>query len=117
MAYYTKGGEPPGQWAGRAAARLGLAGQVDPQVLEALFMENIGPGGEVLAPRHQVAVAPLPGARTVVAGAGIGGVLLQPAHRVPGTVHHRLLDRVGHRVEGLRTVGRRSVRACIAATR
>ena len=53
MAYYTKGGEPPGQWAGRAAARLGLAGQVDPQVLEALFMENIGPGGEVLAPRHQ----------------------------------------------------------------
>ncbi len=53
MAYYTKGGEPRGQWAGRAAARLGLAGQVDPQVLEALFMENIGPGGEVLAPRHQ----------------------------------------------------------------
>ena len=53
MAYYTKGGEPRGQWAGRAAARLGLAGQVDRQVLESLFMENIGPGGEVLAPRHQ----------------------------------------------------------------
>ncbi len=52
MAYYTRGGEPPGQWSGKAAARLGLAGEVDPQVLEALFMENIGPGGEVLAKRR-----------------------------------------------------------------
>jgi conjugative relaxase-like TrwC/TraI family protein len=53
MAYYTRGGEPPGQWAGKAAARLGLAGQVDPQVLDSLFMQNIAPTGEVLARRHQ----------------------------------------------------------------
>jgi conjugative relaxase-like TrwC/TraI family protein len=53
MAYYTRGGEPPGQWAGKAAARLGLAGQVDPQVLDSLFMQNIAPTGEVLVRRHQ----------------------------------------------------------------
>ena len=53
MAYYTKAGEPAGQWAGRGAAKLGLAGQVDPQVLDRLFMDNIGPDGEVLARRHQ----------------------------------------------------------------
>jgi hypothetical protein len=53
MAYYTKAGEPPGQWAGRAAARLGLSGEVDPQVLDRLFMDNIAPGGEFLARRHQ----------------------------------------------------------------
>src|SRR5215472_6322922 len=53
MAYYTKAGEPPGQWAGRGAVRLGLTGQVDPQVLDRLFMDNFGPDGEVLARRHQ----------------------------------------------------------------
>ena len=53
MAYYTKAGEPPGQWAGKGAAKLGLVGQVDPQVIDRLFMDNIGPGGEVLARRHQ----------------------------------------------------------------
>ena len=26
--YYLKGGEPPGQWSGRGAERLGLTGQV-----------------------------------------------------------------------------------------
>ena len=51
MAYYTRGGEPPGQWAGKAAGRLGLAGQVDPEVLERLFMESISLAGEVLAKR------------------------------------------------------------------
>ena len=53
MAYYTKAGEPPGQWAGRGAVKLGLTGQVDPQVLDRLFMDNVGPDGEVLARRHQ----------------------------------------------------------------
>ena len=53
MAYYTRGGEPPGQWEGKAAARLGLTGQVDPGILDRLFMENIAPTGEVLAKRHQ----------------------------------------------------------------
>jgi conjugative relaxase-like TrwC/TraI family protein len=53
MAYYTRGGEPSGQWEGKAAARLGLAGPVDPGILDRLFMENIAPAGEVLAKRHQ----------------------------------------------------------------
>jgi conjugative relaxase-like TrwC/TraI family protein len=53
MAYYAKGDEPPGQWAGTAAARLGLAGQVDPGTLARLYMENIGPDGEVLAARYK----------------------------------------------------------------
>lgn len=48
MAYYAKGGEPPGVWAGTAAAKLGLCGQVDPEVLARLYMQNIGPDGEKL---------------------------------------------------------------------
>ncbi len=36
-AYYTEGGEPPGQWAGGAAKPLGLSGQVKPEQLQALF--------------------------------------------------------------------------------
>jgi hypothetical protein len=28
MSYYTASGEPPGQWAGKGAAALGLSGQV-----------------------------------------------------------------------------------------
>lgn len=31
--YYTKGGEPPGQWLGKGAQRLGLTGNVDEQSL------------------------------------------------------------------------------------
>ena len=65
MAYYTKAGEPPGQWAGRAAARLGLSGEVDPQVLDRLFMDNIAPGGEVLARRHQAKGDDVAGQREV----------------------------------------------------
>jgi TrwC relaxase len=65
MAYYTKAGEPPGQWAGKLAAKLGLRGEVDPQVLNQLFMDNIGPGGEVLAGRHQARGDELPGQREV----------------------------------------------------
>ena len=53
MSYYTEAGEPPGQWAGKAAARLGLTGQVDPGVIERLYQHNIGPGGEVLAGHRQ----------------------------------------------------------------
>ena len=53
MAYYTADGEPPGRWTGRAAARLGLAGEVDADVIRRLYMEGIGPGGEVLAKRGQ----------------------------------------------------------------
>jgi AAA domain/TrwC relaxase len=52
MSYYTAAGEPPGQWAGKGAAALGLAGQVDPEVIERLYQENIGPGGELLVKRR-----------------------------------------------------------------
>jgi TrwC relaxase/AAA domain len=52
MAYYTAGGEPPGQWAGRGAAALGLAGRVDPKVIKTLFMDGVGPGGERLVRRR-----------------------------------------------------------------
>ena len=66
MSYYTAAGEPPGEWAGKGAAALGLSGQVDPNVIGRLYQHNIGPGGELLvkprqskaaAGREQVAVA------------------------------------------------------------
>ncbi|MGH3194688.1 MAG: MobF family relaxase [Streptosporangiaceae bacterium] len=53
MSYYTAAGEPPGEWAGKGTARLGLAGQVDPDVIERLYQENTGPGGELLVNRRQ----------------------------------------------------------------
>ena len=57
MSYYTAAGEPPGQWAGKGAAALGLAGQVDPKAIERLYQENIGPGGELLVKRRQSTAA------------------------------------------------------------
>ena len=53
MSYYTAGGEPPGQWAGKGAAALGLTGRVDPAVIGRLYQHNIGPGGELLVKRRQ----------------------------------------------------------------
>jgi conjugative relaxase-like TrwC/TraI family protein len=53
MSYYTAAGEPPGEWAGKGAAGLGLNGTVDPDVIEHLYQENIGPGGELLVKRRQ----------------------------------------------------------------
>jgi hypothetical protein len=53
MSYYTAVGVPPGEWAGKGAAALGLAGQVDPGVLARLYQHNIGPGGELLVKRRQ----------------------------------------------------------------
>ena len=52
MSYYTAAGEPPGQWAGKGAATLGLSGQVDPGVIGRLYQENIAPGGELLVKRR-----------------------------------------------------------------
>ena len=57
MSYYTAAGEPPGQWAGKGAAALGLSGQVDPAVIAQLYQHNIGPGGELLVTRRQSKVA------------------------------------------------------------
>ena len=53
MSYYTAAGEPPGQWAGKGAAALGLTGQVDPAVIGRLYQHGIGPGGELLVKRRQ----------------------------------------------------------------
>ena len=53
MSYYTAAGEPPGEWAGKGAAVLGLAGMVDPDVIERLYQESIGPGGELLVRRRR----------------------------------------------------------------
>jgi TrwC relaxase/AAA domain len=52
MSYYTAAGEPPGEWAGKGAAALGLSGVVDPDVIERLYQENTGPGGELLVKRR-----------------------------------------------------------------
>jgi hypothetical protein len=67
MKYYTQSGEPPGKWAGRGAAKLGLSGQVDPDVIQNLYMRNIGPGGEVLArqPKQDDGTADIAVARAV----------------------------------------------------
>jgi conjugative relaxase-like TrwC/TraI family protein len=53
MSYYTAAGEPPGRWAGKGAAALGLTGRVDPAVIARLYQHNIGPGGELLVSRRQ----------------------------------------------------------------
>ena len=53
MSYYTAAGEPPGEWAGKGAAALGLSGQVDPGVLGRLYTDNIEPGGELLVKRRR----------------------------------------------------------------
>ena len=50
--YYSEAaGEPPGQWAGRGAGALGLAGSVDTDTLQALYMDRVGPDGERLDAR------------------------------------------------------------------
>ena len=53
MSYYTAAGEPPGEWAGKGAAALGLSGQVDADVIGRLYQHSIGPGGEQLVRRSQ----------------------------------------------------------------
>jgi hypothetical protein len=53
MSYYTAAGEPPGEWAGKGGAALGLAGQVDPAVIGRLYQHGIGPGGEQLVGRRR----------------------------------------------------------------
>jgi hypothetical protein len=66
MSYYARSGEPPGQWAGRGAEKLGLTGQVDPDVIQDLYMKNIGPDGGVLARTYrQDGVADVAVARAV----------------------------------------------------
>ena len=45
--YYTRGTEPPGQWMGEGAERLGLLGEVDPKDLRAL-VAGFDPRGKPL---------------------------------------------------------------------
>jgi hypothetical protein len=45
MSYYTAAAEPPGEWAGKGAATLGLTGVVDPDVIERLYQDYTGPAG------------------------------------------------------------------------
>ena len=52
MRYYTASGEPPGQWAGKGAASLGLSGEVDAEVMDRLYMQQVGPSGELLMRRR-----------------------------------------------------------------
>ena len=42
------GGEPPGFWAGKGAAGLGLAGEVDARVMRALYHHDVAPDGTPL---------------------------------------------------------------------
>jgi conjugative relaxase-like TrwC/TraI family protein len=52
--YYTgAAGEPPGYWQGTGAAALGLAGQVNAEVMRRLYHEDVGPDGQVLARRQR----------------------------------------------------------------
>lgn len=41
------GGEPPGQWAGQGAKDLGLTGEVNPDVMRALYHHDEAPGGSL----------------------------------------------------------------------
>ena len=54
-AYYTDaveaGGEPPGIWYGRGAEALGLVGEVDPLVMEALYTHGLDPRDPATASR------------------------------------------------------------------
>ncbi|MBO0804543.1 MAG: relaxase domain-containing protein [Nocardiopsaceae bacterium] len=43
--YLEASGEPPGVWGGQAATGLGLSGEVDPDVMRALYHHDVGPGG------------------------------------------------------------------------
>jgi TrwC relaxase/AAA domain len=96
MSYYTAAGEPPGQWAGKGAATLGLSGQVDPAVIGRLYQDGIGPGGEVLVKprpspptgeREQAAVAAYRAAHPYAAATELAGVRTAARgtdpHRVP----------------------------------
>ena len=100
MSYYTAAGEPPGEWAGKGAATLGLHGQVDPGVIGRLYQHNIGPGGELLVKRRQSKAAD----EREAAGGGC----------VPGRAPVRQRDRAGRGPRGRARQGPAS--ACRTST-
>jgi conjugative relaxase-like TrwC/TraI family protein len=75
--YYTGAeGEPPGYWQGAGAAALGLDGQVDAGVMRALYHDDVGPDGEVLARRQR------PGNYPAAAGSLNGRIEAEVAEQV-----------------------------------
>jgi hypothetical protein len=64
-----------------------------------------------------VTVAPLPGARGMVPGAGVGGVPFQPGDRFACRVQQRGLDFIGPRVQQSGLTGSPRSQAWRAATR
>jgi len=54
-------GEPPGYWQGAGARALGLAGEVNADVMRRLYHEDIGPDGQVLGRRQRKADYPVGG--------------------------------------------------------
>ena len=56
--YLGAKGEPPGYWQGAGARALGLTGEVDAEVMRALYHEDIGPDGQVLGRRQRKANYP-----------------------------------------------------------
>ncbi|MDQ2811516.1 MAG: relaxase domain-containing protein, partial [Actinomycetota bacterium] len=51
--YLTAAGEPPGVWMGSAAAAMGLAGDVDPDTMRALYHQGVAPDGTRIAARPE----------------------------------------------------------------
>ena len=47
-AYYTASGQPPGQWAGKGARRLAVAGTVTEEQMRSLFGEGLHPNASTL---------------------------------------------------------------------
>ena len=92
MSYYTAAGEPPGEWAGKGAAALGLSGVVDPDVIERLYQDNTGPGGELLSsaarPRPLRTVKP-PRSRRTWPGIRMPARLSWPRSAPPNAVRTR----------------------------
>ena len=50
--YYTAAGNPPGRWAGRGAALLGVAGEVTEAQMKALFGMGMHPEAEEIIARY-----------------------------------------------------------------
>jgi hypothetical protein len=82
VGYYNRGDEPPGMWAGAAAERLGLTGNVDPKAMIALFHKLITSDGEKLysgrAPRYVTGQGDA-GTEAVEAAIAAAGPFVTPA--------------------------------------
>ncbi len=81
--YYTgAAGSRPAYWQGAGAAALGLAGQVDADVMRALYHEDVGPDGQVLARRQRPGNYPAAVRIAAPADRGRGGQQVAAAGRI-----------------------------------